>query len=101
MPLLEPDPTGTNSVVVAGDLQVQQRLELLRQQERKMGLGQHLDKLKQKQLMLHNEVQQLTTTLTSSKQANVLAHAQVTAAVGSTESELQAGQASSGSLYTA
>lgn len=57
-----------------------------------MCLGQHLAKLKQKQQQLQDEAQQLTSTLTSSRQANVLARAKVAAAVTSTESELKGGQ---------
>lgn len=69
--------------------QVRARLDTLKQQEEKLCLAQHLSRLTDKHKQLESEVQQLTQTLTTSKQANVMARSRVAAAVSETESELK------------
>jgi hypothetical protein len=57
-------------------------------------MDQQLVRLEQQQAALQAEVGQLTETLTSSKQANVVARAKVAAATSETAAELQAAQVS-------
>jgi hypothetical protein len=55
-------------------------------------MDQQLARLEQQQAALQAELGQLTETLTSSKQANVVARAKVAAATSETAAELQAAQ---------
>lgn len=67
-------------------------MEKLQQQEERQCLDLHLARLTQQQAALQLELGQLTGTLTSSKQANVVARAKVAAATSEAKSELQAAQ---------
>jgi hypothetical protein len=55
-------------------------------------MDQQLLRLEQQQAALQAELGQLTETLTSSKQANVVARSKVAAATSETAAELQAAQ---------
>jgi hypothetical protein len=55
-------------------------------------MDQQLARLEQQQAALQAELSQLAETLTSSKQANVVARAKVAAAASETAAELQAAQ---------
>jgi hypothetical protein len=72
--------------------QVASRLEHLQQQEQRLCMDQQLARLQQQQAALQAELSQLAETLTSSKQANVVARAKVAAATSETTAELQSAQ---------
>ncbi|WIA08286.1 hypothetical protein OEZ85_007729 [Tetradesmus obliquus] len=68
------------------------RLEQLQQQEERLCMDQQLTRLQQQQAALQAELSQFAKTLTSSKQANVVARAKVAAATSETTAELQSAQ---------
>lgn len=70
--------------------QIRTRLQQLEQQEAKLRLPDIISNLMQQQEQLQSKLQQLTTTLTDSKQANTCMRARVQAAAADTKTQLQA-----------
>lgn len=71
-------------------IQIRTRLQRLEQQEAKLCLPDITHKLQQQHEQLQTKLQQLTTTLADSKQANACMRARVDAAAADTKTQLQA-----------
>jgi hypothetical protein len=71
-------------------VQIKLRLQRLEEQEAKLCLPDITAKLQQQQEQLQGKLQQLTATLTDSKQANACMTARVEAAAAATKTQLQA-----------
>lgn len=77
-------------------VQIRTRLQRLEEQEAKLCLPDITAKLQQQQEQLQGKLQQLTATLTDSKQANACMRARVEAVAAATKTQLQAATVSYG-----
>jgi hypothetical protein len=81
---------GGHAVLAVCYAQIRTRLQRLEQQEAKLCLPDITHKLQQQHEQLQTKLQQFTTTLTDSKQANACLRARVDAAAAETKTQLQA-----------